>query len=300
MAAPGKMDLNDLLVFAAVAETGGFTAAADQLGVAKAKVSLAVSRLEAQLGVSLFSRTTRRVVLTDAGQALYAQCVPLLRAVQESLAQIGGNAALRGTLRITASVDHAVQSLAPAVAQFARLHPGLQIELRTSDHVVDLVKEGLDLAIRAGWLRESTLRATRLGEFDQYVVAAPAYLARAGCPAQPEDLAQHDWLALTLLPTPLTWKFSSAAGQTRTVRMNARLRTDSAATLRALLHSGAGISALDQFSGAEALRTGQLVRVLSEWSLPQGGVYAVYPPGRHVPAKVRAFIDFYSAFLGSR
>ncbi len=300
MAAPGKMDLNDLLVFAAVAETGGFTAAADQLGVAKAKVSLAVSRLEAQLGVSLFSRTTRRVVLTDAGQALYAQCVPLLRAVQESLAQIGGNAALRGTLRITASVDHAVQSLAPAVAQFARLHPGLQIELRTSDHVVDLVKEGLDLAIRAGWLRDSTLRATRLGEFDQYVVASPAYLARAGCPAQPEDLAQHDWLALTLLPTPLTWKFSSAAGHTCTVRMNARLRTDSAATLRALLQSGAGISALDQFSGAEALRTGQLVRVLPEWSLPQGGVYAVYPPGRHVPAKVRAFIDFYSAFLGSR
>ncbi|MGH6627818.1 MAG: substrate binding domain-containing protein, partial [Burkholderiaceae bacterium] len=177
---------------------------------------------------------------------------------------------------------------------------GLQIELRSSDHVVDLVKEGIDLAIRAGWLRDSTLRATKLGEFEQYVVASPAYLARAGRPAQPEDLTRHDWLALTLLPTPLTWKFSSAAGQTRTVRMNARLRTDSAATLRALLHSGAGISALDQFSGAEALRTGQLVRVLPEWSLPQGGVYAVYPPGRHVQAKVRAFIDFYAAFLGSR
>ena len=193
-----------------------------------------------------------------------------------------------------------MQSLAPAVAEFATLHPGLQIELRTSDHVVDLLKEGIDLAIRSGWLRDSTLRATKLGEFDQYVVAAPAYLARAGRPAQPEDLARHDWLALTLLPTPLTWKFSSANGQTRTVRMTARLRADSAATLRALLQSGAGISALDQLSSAEALRSGQLVRVLPEWSLTQGGVYAVYAPGRHVQAKVRAFIDFYGAFLGSR
>ncbi|HSV51607.1 MAG TPA: LysR family transcriptional regulator [Burkholderiaceae bacterium] len=298
MAVGGKTDLNGLLVFAAVAETGGFTAAADQLGVAKAKVSLDVSRLEAQLGVSLFSRTTRRVALTDAGQALYAECVPLLRGVQDALTQMGGSAELTGTLRISAAVDHAVQSLARAVAQFALLHPRLQIDLRTSDRVADVVKEGIDLAIRIGWLRDSTLRATQLGEFEQYVVASPAYLERAGRPTLPEDLAQHEWLALTLLPAPLTWKFTSARGRSRSVRMNGRLRTDSSATLRALLQSGAGVSAMDQFSVAEAVRTGQLVRLLPGWSLPKGGVYAVYPPGRHVPAKVRAFIDFYRTFLG--
>jgi DNA-binding transcriptional LysR family regulator len=293
-----KPDLNALLVFAAVAETGGFTAAADQLGVAKAKVSIDISRLETQLGVSLFSRTTRRVALTDAGQTLYAECVPLLRGVQEALGQVGGaGAELTGTLRITAAVDHAVQSLSRAVAAFGQLHPQLQIDLRASDRVADLVKEGIDLAIRIGWLRDSSLRATQLGEFSQCVVASPAYLARAGTPKRPEDLAQHAWVGLSLLPTPFTWKFTSARGGTRTVRMSGRLRTDSSATLRGLLLSGAGVSAMDQFSVAEGLRLGHLVRLLPQWSLPSGGVYAVYPPGRHVPAKVRAFIDFYRAFL---
>jgi DNA-binding transcriptional LysR family regulator len=293
-----KPDLNALLVFAAVAETGGFTAAADQLGVAKAKVSIDISRLETQLGVSLFSRTTRRVALTDAGQTLYAECVPLLRGVQEALGQVGGaGAELTGTLRITAAVDHAVQSLSRAVAAFGQLHPQLQIDLRASDRVADLVKEGTDLAIRIGWLRDSSLRATQLGEFSQCVVASPAYLARAGTPKRPEDLAQHAWVGLSLLPTPFTWKFTSARGGTRTVRMSGRLRTDSSATLRGLLLSGAGVSAMDQFSVAEGLRLGHLVRLLPQWSLPSGGVYAVYPPGRHVPAKVRAFIDFYRAFL---
>jgi DNA-binding transcriptional LysR family regulator len=304
MSTATKPDLNSLLVFAAVAETGGFTAAAEQLDVAKAKVSIDISRLEAQLGVSLFSRTTRRVALTDAGQTLHAECVPLLRGVQELLGQLGGGGAeLSGTLRISAAVDHAVQSLSRAVSTFAQMHPRLQIDLRTSDRVADLVKEGIDLAIRIGWLRDSSLRATQLGEFSQCVVAAPAYLERAGTPKRPEDLAKHEWVALSLLPTPLTWKFTSARGVTRTVRMAGRLRTDSSATLRGLLLSGAGVSAMDQFSVAEGLRHGQLVRLLPQWSLPSGGVYAVYPPGRHVPAKVRAFIDFYREFLngpGSR
>lgn len=298
MSGASKPDLNALLVFAAVAETGGFTAAADQLGVAKAKVSIDISRLETQLGVSLFSRTTRRVALTDAGQTLYAECVPLLRGVQEALGQVGSvGAELTGTLRITAAVDHAVQSLSRAVAAFGQLHPRLQIDLRTSDRVADLVKEGIDLAIRIGWLRDSSLRATQLGEFSQCVVASPDYLARAGTPKRPEDLAQHAWVGLSLLPTPFTWKFTSARGGTRTVRMSGRLRTDSSATLRGLLLSGAGVSAMDQFSVAEGLRLGHLVRLLPQWSLPSGGVYAVYPPGRHVPAKVRAFIDYYRAFL---
>ncbi len=294
------LDLNALPVFAAVAESGGFTAAAEQLGVAKAKVSLAVSRLEAQLGTSLFSRTTRRVALTDAGQALYAQCVPQLRGMQEAVAQLeqgGRGAALAGTLRISVSADHAAQSLSRVVADFSALHPALQIELRTSDRVADLVKEGIDVAIRMGWLRDSTLRATKLGEFEQHVVASPAYLAAAGTPRKPDDLAGHSWVALTLLAAPLTWKFTGPRGQASTVRVASRLRCDSSSTMRALLQAGAGISTLDSLSAAEALRNGSLVRLLPGWQLPRGGVYAVYAPGRHIQAGVRAFIDFYSARL---
>ena len=222
--APGAAgaDLNALRVFAAVAEAGGITAGAELLGMTKARVSIEISRLEALLGVSLFTRTTRRVAPTEAGDDLYAQAVPLLRRLEDALAQAQagqGAAVLTGTLRISAPVDLAVQSLAPAVAEFAALHPQLQIDLRSSDRVADIVKEGVDVAIRMGWLRDSSLRATKLGEFEQHVVASPAYLRRAGKPARPEDLAEHQWIALSVLPTPLTWKFAGPRGQQRTVRM---------------------------------------------------------------------------------
>lgn len=295
-------ELNALRVFAAVADAGGFTAAAEQLGLTKARVSIEISRLEALLGISLFTRTTRRVALTEAGDALYAQAVPPLRSLQDALAQAQagqGAALLTGTLRISATMDHAAQSLAAIVAAFATQHPGLQVDLRSSDRVVDIVKEGIDVAIRMGWLRDSTLRATRLGDFEQHVVASPEYLRRVGMPQKPEDLARHDWIALSVLPTPLTWKFTGPRGQARTVRMASRLRCDSAAALRALLQAGAGISTLDSFSAAPAVAQGSLVRVLPHWQLPTGGVHAVYAPGRHVPAKVRAFIDFCALRLGT-
>jgi len=290
-------DLNAVLVFAAVAEAGGFTAAAERLGLSKARISLEVSRLESRLGLSLFTRTTRRVQLTEAGQALLAECVPLLRDAQDQLAGLGQPGALRGTLRIACTVEHAVQSLAATVAAFGRLHPQLDLELRTSDRVVDLVREGIDVAIRMGWLRDSTLRATRLGSFGQQVVASPDYLRRAGTPRTPEDLAGLDWVTLTLLPAPLTWRFTHVQGEERTVRMAGRLRCDSAATLRALLLEGAGVSVIDRPGTDELVRRGELVRLLPEWTLPEGGIYAVYAPGRHIQPKVRAFIDFHAARL---
>lgn len=290
-------DLNALPLFAAVAEAGSFTAAADRLGVAKAKVSLAVGKLEAQLGTRLFSRTTRRVALTEAGQGLYAQCIPALRAVQDSLSQLEGDGALTGVLRISAATEYAAQTLAPALAAFAAAHPALEIDLRTSDRVVDMLKDGIDIALRMGWLRDSSLRATRLGGFDQYVVASPAYLERMPAIKHPADLAAHDWIALTLLPSPLTWKFTSAKGQSRTVRVTGRIRTDSVAALRALLVQGCGISIMDESTCQPALRAGTLVRVLPGWSLPRGGVFAVFPPGALLPAKVRKFSAFYAAWL---
>ena len=296
-----RIDLNGLVIFAALAEAGGFTAAADRLGIAKAKVSTEISRLEAQLGISLVSRTTRRVALTEAGHTLYAECVPRLRGIEEALTQLGSPAAeLSGTLRIGCTVDHAVQALGRVVAEFAALHPRLHIDLRTSDQVVDLVEEGLDVSFRMGWLRDSSLRAVKLADFAQYIVAAPDYPPRAGLPQRPEELARHEWVALTLLPTPLTWSFTNTAGESCSVRTRGHLRADSAAALRALLEGGAGISALDQFSAKPAIDSGRLVRVLPDWSPSGGGLYAVYAPGRHQPARVRKFVDFYRDRLEQR
>ena len=301
MALPGKIDLNDLLVFEAVAETGGFTAAAGRLGVATAKISVEIGRLEAKLGMPLFSRTTRRVALTDAGLALYEECRPLLLGLTEAVERAtSGKEQLRGTLRISTTVDHAALSLAPALAEFGRRHPDLAIDLRTSDRVVDLIEAGIDVSIRLGWLRDSSNRAVKLGEFDQYVVAAPAYFEGIASPAIPEDLESLDWIALTLLPTPLTWKFSSHSGDTRTIHVKARVRVDSPGALRSLLQEGMGISVLDQFNAEEGIAAKRLVRVLQGWSLPTGGIFAVYPPGRQVSAKVRGFIDFYRKYLAAR
>jgi DNA-binding transcriptional LysR family regulator len=300
MSAATSFDFNALLVFAAVAEQGGFTAAADRLGITKAKASLVVRRLEAQVGHNLFARTTRRVALTSTGRALYDQCIPPLRSVEESLGEFGRSQALSGPLRIAVPLEYAGQIASHGVAAFAAAHPALDIDLRASDRVVDLLQEGIDVALRLGWLRDSTMRAVRLGGFDQYVVAAPGYLANAPKIARPDDLAQHRWVALSLLQTPLTWKFTSTRGRARTVRMNARLRTDSVAALRGLLLAGAGVSALDEFSAADALRDGTLVRVLPQWQLKRGGIHAVFPPGRYVPAKARVFAEFFKDWLASR
>lgn len=298
MSLPGRIDLNDLLVFEAVAQTGGFTAAADRLGVATAKVSVEIGRLESRLGVALFARTTRKVVLTDAGQALYEECQPLLHALTEALEHTGsGKEELSGTLRIGCTVDHATLSLAPALAAFAKLHSRLTVDLRTSDRVVDLIEESIDVGIRLGWLRDSSLRAVKLAEFEQYVVASPNYLRRIKRPETPNDLLELDWVALTLLPTPLTWKFSCSSGESKIVHVKSRFRVDSPGALRSLLQQHAGVSVLDEFNALEGINAKRLIRLLPDWSLPSAGIYAVYPSGRQVLAKVRSFIDFYREYL---
>jgi len=298
MTLPGRIDLNGLTVFNAVVNAGGFTAAARSLGVAPAKVSVEIARLEAQLGAALFTRTTRRVALTEAGRTLQAQCLPLLEQLMGAMDGIhDAGAALSGTLRITAPVGHAADFLAPALARFAALHPKLQLDLHTSDRITNVVSEGIDVAIRMGWLRDSSLRAVKLGTFEQYVVAAPDYLRGIACPATPDDLAALDWITLALLPTPLTWEFTAPDGAVRSVHVTSRMRVDSPDAMRALIRHGAGVSVLDQHSAQHDLASGRLVRLLPDWSIASGGIHAVLPPGRHTSKKVRAFIRFYQEHL---
>jgi DNA-binding transcriptional LysR family regulator len=222
-----------------------------------------------------------------------------LLGLRDALAQVGSEQSeLTGLLRISASVNHASQSVAPAIARFAALHPQLRIDLRTGDRITDLVADGIDLSFRVGWLRDSSQRAIKLGEFRQFVLASPAYLKKHGTPKQPQELSEHAWVALSLLPTPLTWKFSNAQGQSQTVHMKSRLQADAPSALLGLIEQGAGISTLEEITALAAIKSGKLIQLLQDWSLPTGGIYAVLPPGRHVPARVRAFIDFYREFIG--
>jgi len=301
MFSPDQIDLNTLVIFDAVVEAGSFTAAANRLDVAKAKISVSIGRLEQQLTCSLFTRTTRKIMLTEAGRLLHEQCQPLLLGLREALTQASSeqvnDGELTGVLRLSATVNQAAQSLAPAIAKFALLHPRLRVDLRTGDRISDLVSDGIDLSFRMGWLRDSSQRAIKLGEFKQVMVAAPSYLKQFGKPKQLQDLRQHEWIALSLLQTPLTWKMTDSNGETETIHVKSRIQVDAPNALLSLVQHGAGISVMDERTAQAAIDAGALVRLFSQWALPVGGIYAVLPPGRLVAAKVRAFIDFYRDFI---
>ncbi|MFO1338443.1 MAG: LysR substrate-binding domain-containing protein [Burkholderiaceae bacterium] len=294
MANDDPADLNRLGAFVAVAECGGFTAAAERLGVSKARVSLDVQRLERALGAALFTRTTRRVRLTDAGQQLLDDTAPLLSGLHEAVARTHRSAAeIGGSLRIAMAVDHAAQHGAAARPASAAAPGAAHHAARQRPRERHAGRGHRPVAAHGRRLRDSSLRATRLGDFEQCVVAAPAYLQRAGLPRRPEELARHAWVALTLLPTPLTWAFTARNGHTRSVRMAARVQTDSATALRALLLAGAGVSVMDQLSVQADLAQGRLQRLLPDWRMPSGGLFAVFPPGRHLSPAARAFVEFY-------
>ncbi|WP_198420848.1 LysR family transcriptional regulator [Massilia atriviolacea] len=298
MAPLDQIDLNSLTIFDAVAEAGSFTAAAERLGVAKARISVQIARLERQLGVSLFTRTTRQVAPTEAGRALHAQCQPLLRSLSDALAQAGSDAGeLSGMLRISTTALQVQHSIGPALVAFMALHPRITADVRTGDKVADMVAEGIDLSFRMGWLRDSTQRAIKLGEFTQHVVASPGYLQRRGHPLAPQDLARHDWVALSLMRTPLTWTFTGADGLEAVVQTTSRLQVDSPAALLALIEHGAGVTVMEGQTLRAGFEAGSVVELLPQWTLPRGGMYAVLPPGRQAPARVRAFIDFYRDYL---
>jgi DNA-binding transcriptional LysR family regulator len=293
------VNLNRLAVFVALVRAGSFTAAAEQLGLTKAMVSQHLLRLERELGVTLLVRSTRRMALTEAGAVFHADCVQLLEQAQTAIERISDQRSKpSGTLRLTTSTDYGAAVVAPALAEFRRLHPSLQVDLVIDDQVNDLIAERFDLAIRIGWLRDSSLRATRLGGFRQWVMAAPAYLAEHGTPRKPEDLAMHGWIAMSALATPLRWPFTRGNSR-RVVRMRQVMQANNAAAIRALVLAGAGVSVLPDYLVQEDIQAGRLQVLLASYRLQEGGIHAVYPDPQP-PAKVRAFIDFMRDRLAKR
>jgi DNA-binding transcriptional LysR family regulator len=291
------LDLNSLQLVQALAHSGSFTAAAERLGCTKTKISLQVKALEQQLGVALFRRTTRQVSLTTAGEQLVAQCLPLYEQLQRELQQLQHpDTALSGKLVLTAPEDYAHQILLPVLLKFSQLHPQLDIELRSSDQVRDLVREGIDLAIRGGWLRDSSLKAHKLGAFNQWLLATPEYLAQHPPIRQPADLTGYPLIAFNQLRTPLHWHFSQA-GRMEEVHFTSRFTVSSTASIQALLLQHAGLGILTDYTAQPLIAAGQLSHVLPDWQLPAGGIYAVYPPGPHRPLKVRRFVELLQQHL---
>lgn len=285
--------------FVRVVETGTFVAAAERLGTSTSSLSRMVADLEQHLGARLLNRTTRRLSLTESGQSYYERCVTLLADLAEAEAVAGQSAAqARGTVRLTCSHSMAEQKVAPAIASFVERHPAVKFELTVSDRIVDLVEEGFDLAIRVGAVGSDRLVARRLGSMRLVLCAAPSYLRTRAAPRRPADLAEHNALTYAYSASPRVWQFTDAAGAVHETRVAGNLHANSGDALRAAAVAGLGILCEPDFLLDSALRAGQLVRLLPEYTGAGGDIWAVYPSRRHLSLKVRLFVDHVATVFG--
>lgn len=290
---------NDLEAFVRVAEAGGFTPAAKALGMTPSAISKLVSRLEDRLGARLFRRTTRRLSLTEAGEAFFrhgSRIVADIADAERAVSRLGE--APRGLLRVSTATIIGHHQLQVLVPEFLKAYPEVALELNMSDVFVDLVAEGFDLAIRGGALSDSSLVARKLGEFDRRVVASPAYVERHGAPRTPADLAQHNCLTFTHQSQLNQWPFRvrPGAAATETVQVRGNFTSNNGEILFQLALNGLGILRMSDVAVGPAIRDGRLVPLLEDYASPDRLAFsAVYPSRRLVPPKVTAFVDFLAA-----
>jgi DNA-binding transcriptional LysR family regulator len=291
--------LQELAVFAAVAETHGFSAAARRLGTSKSMVSTAVSRLEQRWGVRLLERTTRRLSLTEAGAAVLPHAQRLVVAARDAEeAAMQARLTPRGVLKINAPMSFGLLHLVPALGAFAARYPEVKVELVLDDRVLDLTEGGFDLAVRIGNLSDSTLVTHRLGRSRNVIVACPEYLARAGTPKTPASITEHAALVYSVPTSALRWTLTRD-GHEETVRVLPRLLVNSSLALEVAVHQGLGLARLPEFIVGKQLSEGTLVRVLPDWSLPEQGIFALTTTRDQIPRKTSAFIEFFRERLGA-
>lgn len=285
------LNLNRLVYFTTVVETGSFTAAADRLDVAKAVVSHQVGRLERELGASLLRRTTRRVTATEEGRLFYDRAAIILREAEAAYGDISQSAAKpTGMLRLTAPLDYGEKVVAPTIAAYLRKYPKMRVETIFDDAVSNLVDEQIDLGIRVGWLADSSNLARRLASFQQIVVASPELATRLPPDANPGMAKSLPWVGNTQLRGVGQWLFSKGA-ETVLAELNPVVSCDKTPGVLSCVLAGIGLGIFPDYSVGDDIARGRLVRMFAGWSLPPGGIHAVFPPARFRPAKVRAFVD---------
>ncbi|NLI27454.1 MAG: LysR family transcriptional regulator [Acetobacter sp.] len=289
-------------LFVAVLETRSFIAASGRMGVSSGQASKMLSRLEANLGVQLIKRTTRALSPTEIGQVYYERVKVLLEerdALDASIRQTSG--ALSGRLRITAPMSFGAIQLVPALLAFAEEYPGISLDVSFSDRLADLVEEGFDVAVRIGHLSDSSLIVRRLCDARIVTVAAPTYLTTHGVPLRPEELSQHTCIIDTNFRAPHTWSFrDDTSGQNIQVPVTGRIAFSNGEACLTAAERGLGIACLPSFIAGTKIREGKLTPLLRNFEPPALGIHALYPPARHLAAKVRALSDFLLDYFKSR
>lgn len=288
-----------LEAFAKVAETQSFSEAARRLRSSKSAVSRHVAALEASLGARLFHRTTRSLTLTEAGRDYFARASRILADLDEADASVTQlQAAPRGRLRVNAPMSFGFLHLAPALGDFLARYPEVELDVNLTDRFVDLVDEGVDVAVRIGSLTDSSLVARRLAGIRRVLCASPDYIARRGVPQTPDDLKDHDCLSNTNITITREWRFVHPDGTPWPVEVKGRMSANSGDMLRVAALRGHGFVHLPTFIVGEDLKAGTLVSVLDPYIAQDLTLNAVYPTARHLSPKVRAFVDFLAERFG--
>ena len=288
--------VTSMTAFATVVNSGSFAAAAHRLNMSPAMVTNHVRSLEERLGARLLNRTTRKLSLTEAGKSYFDQCALILAQIEAADSSISElQAAPRGTLHLNAAnvLSHTV---APLIGAFSATYPEITIDLTVTDRMVDMVEDGIDLAIRFNQPPDSSLIVRRLGQFRIILCAAPEYLAKHGVPAQPSELSRHNCLAYAYRgfdKLAREWPLNGPGGQV-TVPVAGNLQTNNLETMLAEAFDGRGIAMMTSCAASGAIRSGRLVQVLPEWHSGEFPIIALYPHRQYVPAKVRSFLDFAS------
>ncbi|MDW5316843.1 LysR family transcriptional regulator [Rhizobium sp. PL01] len=295
---PHATNLNRLAHFAAVVDAGSFTRAAEYLGITKAVVSQQVAKLEQEVGTTLLMRTTRRLQPTEAGRLFHARCVSILKEAEEALAELAQSRTdPKGLLRITAPFDYGTSVIVPLITTFTAHYTDCKVELNLSDSTMDLIADNMDLAIRVGWLDDSSLQSRRIGSFSQFLVGPPQLAAKIAEVRMPSELPSLPFVANNALREPLEWTFTRGDQNVQTVRFHENIAINTTPAVMEAVRLGGGLSILPDFLAKADVENGRLLHVLPDWRLPSGGIYIVYPAARFRPPKVSAFVDMLTTAL---
>lgn len=285
--------------FVAVVETGSCSLAADKLNVTKSAISKRISQMEDELGIRLLNRTTRKLSLTEAGERYYelvSQSLSLAQQGVDAVTELQGEP--QGKLKVTAPMSFGIRHIAPLLAEFLQHYPKVEVEMQMEDQMVDMVNEGYDLAIRIGHLPSSNLIARRLTPARTLLCASPEYIRRCGEPGKPSDLVHHNCIAYSYFRGGSEWRFMQNNSEFKALPRGNLVLNNSEAIRRAVL-DGLGIGQLPTFIASQDIVNGHLQQVMREYTLPEHNIYAVYPARKHLPLKVRVFIEFITEKLGN-
>jgi DNA-binding transcriptional LysR family regulator len=292
--------LEEMQTFVRVVEAGSITKAAEQMSTVKSAISRRLSELESRLDISLLTRTTRSLTLTDAGHTFYNDCVRIIDDVSQAESAISNTQkALEGRIRLAAPLSFGLLTLSPLIQQFNALHPNIQFDIDFNDRQNDLAEEGFDLAIRIANLKDSSLMAKRLASRNIIICASPSYLAKHGEPLTPQDLL-NGHVRLSYHSEPDSWQFNTPSGGIQNISIPSILKANNGDFLCQAAIAGQGIALSPDFICDRAIESGQLKRILpNQLSQSQVNVYAVYPQNRHQPQRVKSFINFLAKQLNN-